>query len=243
MRHASNSAMQCPGGRKLFSCVGVLSICHWCAVVIVLVWSVQVLAAASSYVAWTAETEYLINNGDPKRGRLLAYGCTACHGTGSLSVSPAYPHIDGQDARYLYKQLHDFRDGTRNNPQMTGVAASMSEQDMADIAVYYASRPGPAPAKGSSHSSVVDLVRRGAGARMVPACSGCHGPGGEGNPGYYGMPVLAGQKAVYLSIALRQYRSGDRANDVYGVMRAIAEKLTDREITALGKYYATQDPR
>jgi cytochrome c553 len=217
--------------------------CRCCAAIVVLLCSAQVLAAPSSNVAWTAETEHLINSGDPQRGRRLAYGCTACHGTGGLSVSPAYPHIDGQDARYLYKQLHDFRDQTRSNPQMTGVTASLSEQDMADIAVYYASRPGAAPVKGSSHSWVVDLVRRGAGARMVPACSGCHGPGGEGNPGYYGMPVLAGQKAVYLAIALRQYRAGTRANDVYGVMRAIAEKLTDSEITALGKYYATQDAR
>ena len=219
--------------------------CRLCVAVLVLglVWSPRMLAAPSSNVAWTTEIEHLINNGDPERGQLLAYGCVACHGTGGLSVSPAYPHIDGQDARYLFKQLQDFRDKTRHNPQMTGIAASLSEQDMADIAVFYAARPGPAPAKGSSHSTVVDLVRRGHGARMIPACSGCHGSRGEGNSGYYGMPVLAGQKAVYISIALRQYRAGDRANDVYSVMRAIAEKLTDNERTALGKYYATQDPR
>ena len=219
--------------------------CRLCVAVMVLglVWSPRMLAAPSSNVAWTTEIEHLINNGDPERGQLLAYGCVACHGTGGLSVSPAYPHIDGQDARYLFKQLQDFRDKTRHNPQMTGIAASLSEQDMADIAVFYAARPGPVPAKGSSHSTVLDLVRRGHGARMIPACSGCHGSRGEGNSGYYGMPVLAGQKAVYISIVLRQYRAGDRANDVYSVMRAIAENLTDNEITALGKYYATQDPR
>jgi len=243
MRHASEYAIFYIGTGKLYSGVGVLSMCRWCAVVMVLLWSVHALATPSSNVAWTAETELLIKNGDPERGRRLAYGCTACHGSGSLSASPAYPYIDGQDAHYLYKQLHDFRGKTRNNPQMTGVAASLSDQDMADIAAYYADRPGPAPARGSSHSTVVDLIRRGAGARMIPACSGCHGPGGEGNSGYYGMPVLAGQKAVYLSIALRQYRAGTRANDVYSVMRAVAENLTDNEITALGKYYATQDSR
>jgi cytochrome c553 len=213
------------------------------AVVLGFMISTRVLAAPSSYVAWTTETVRLVRDGDPIIGKQLAYGCVGCHGTEGLGVSPAYPHIAGQDAFYLFKQLRDFRDKTRNNPQMTGIAASLSEQDMADIAVFYAARPGPAPAKGSSHSTVVDLVRRGHGARMIPACSGCHGSKGEGNSGYYGMPVLAGQKAVYISIALRQYRAGDRANDVYSVMREIAENLTDNEITALGKYYATQDSR
>lgn len=219
--------------------------CRLClsAVVLGLMISTRALAAPSSYVAWTTETVRLIRDGDPLIGKQLAYGCAGCHGTEGLSVSPAYPHIAGQDAFYLFKQLHDFKDKTRNNPQMTGIAASLSEQDMADIAAYYAAMQGAPPVRGSSHSAVVDLVRRGQGSRMIPACSGCHGPGGKGNSGYYGMPVLAGQKAVYISIALRQYRVGDRANDVYSVMRAIAENLTDNEITALGKYYATQDPR
>lgn len=213
------------------------------AVVLGLLVATRGLAAPSSYVVWTTETVRLVRNGDPVTGKQLAYGCIGCHGEEGLGVSPAYPHIAGQDAFYLYKQLQDFRDGTRDNPQMTGIAATLSEQDMADIAAYYAAMQGPVPVRGSSHSSVVDLVRRGQGSRMIQACSGCHGPGGKGNSGYYGMPVLAGQKAVYLSIALRQYRAGDRANDVYSVMRAIAENLTDNEITALGKYYATQDPR
>jgi len=203
----------------------------------------RALAAPSSSVAWTTETVALIRSGNPVTGKQLSYGCAGCHGTEGLGVSPAYPHIAGQDAFYLFKQLQDFKDGSRDNPQMTGIVASLSERDMADIAAYYAAMQGAAPVRGSSHSAVVDLVSRGQGSRMIPACSGCHGTGGKGNSGYYGMPVLAGQKAVYISIALRQYRAGDRANDVYSVMRAIAENLTDNEITVLGKYYATQDPR
>jgi len=214
-----------------------------CLAAVVLMLATRALAAPSSYVAWTIENVRLIRGGDPVIGKQLAYGCAGCHGTEGLGVSPAYPYIAGQDAFYLFKQLQDFKDKMRNNPQMTGIAASLSEQDMADIAAYYTAMPGPAPVRGSSHSAVVDLVMQGQGSRMIPACSGCHGSGGKGNSGYYGIPVLAGQKAVYISIALRQYRVGDRANDVYSVMRAIAENLTDNEITALGKYYATQDPR
>ena len=213
------------------------------AVMMGLMLATRALAAPSSYVVWTAENVRLIRGGDPVIGKQLAYGCVGCHGTEGLSVSPAYPHIAGQDAFYLFKQLQDFKDKTRNNPQMTGIAASLSAQDMADIAAYYTAMPGHASVRGSSHSAVIDLVERGQGSRMIPACNGCHGTAGKGNSGYYGIPVLAGQKAVYLSIALRQFRAGDRANDVYSVMRAIAENLTDNEITALGKYYATHDPR
>lgn len=212
-------------------------------VVLGLVLSTRVEAAPSSYVAWTTETVALIRNADAERGKLLAFGCVACHGAAGLSESPAYPHIAGQDARYLYKQLHDFKHKTRNNPQMNGIAASLSEQEMADIATHYAALSAPVPDKGGGNPVAENLTRRGHGSRMIPACMGCHGSEGKGNAGYYGMPVLAGQKAVYLSIALRLYKAGDRANDVYSVMRAIAGNLTDDEITALGKYYASQDPR
>jgi cytochrome c553 len=226
-------------------CLGVLNMHRLFVAVVVLglVLSTRVAAAPSSYVAWTTETVALISNADAERGRQLAFGCVACHGTAGLSESPAYPRIAGQDARYLYKQLHDFKDKTRNNPQMNGIAASLSEQEMADIAAYYAALSGPVPDRGGGDPVAENLARRGHGSRMVPACMGCHGSGGKGNAGYYGMPVLAGQKAVYLSIALRLYKTGDRANDVYSVMRAIAGNLTDDEITALGKYYASQDPR
>jgi cytochrome c553 len=245
MHRASEMKMTDAGFQKSSFCLQVLSMHRLfvVAVILGLVLSPRVEAAPSSYVAWTTETVVLIRNADAERGRLLAFGCDACHGTTGLGESPAYPHIAGQDARYLYKQLHDYKDKTRKNPQMNGIAASLSEQEMADIASYYAALSAPVPDKGGGNPVAENLARRGHGSRMVPACMGCHGSRGKGNAGYYGMPVLAGQKAVYLSIALRQYKANDRANDVYSVMRAIAGNLTDDEITALGKYYASQDPR
>jgi cytochrome c553 len=245
MRRASEMKMTDTGFQESSFCLQVLNRHRLfvVAVILGLVLSPRVEAAPSSYVAWTTETVALIRNADAERGRQLAFGCDACHGTAGLGESPAYPHIAGQDARYLYKQLHDYKDKTRKNPQMNGIAASLSEQEMADIATYFAALSAPLPDKGGGNPVAENLARRGHGSRMVPACMGCHGSRGKGNAGYYGMPVLAGQKAVYLSIALRQYKANDRANDVYSVMRAIAGNLTDDEITALGKYYASQDPR
>jgi len=204
----------------------------------------QVLAAPSSYVAWTTETVRLVNAGDSTKGEQLGYGCVACHGEAGLSVSPAFPHIDGQDPLYLFKQLKDFKDKTRTNPQMNEIAASMTDQDMADIAAYYTAQPAPAPeSSGGDTALAMDLITKGHGSRRVPACEGCHGHQGAGQPGYYGIPVLGSQKSTYLQIALREYRAGNRANDVYSVMRDIAKSLSDDEITALGNYYATQQLR
>ena len=213
-------------------------------VALVLLLGGQVLAAPSSYVAWTAETVRLVQAGDSTKGEQLAYGCVACHGEAGLSVTPAFPHIDGQNPLYLFKQLKDFKDKTRINPQMNEIAASLTDQDMADIAAYYAAQPVPAPeSSGGDTALAMDLITKGHGSRMVPSCAGCHGHQGAGQPGYYGIPVLGGQKSIYLQIALREYRAGNRANDVYSVMRDIAKSLTDDEITALGNYYAAQQLR
>ncbi len=204
----------------------------------------QVLAAPSSYVVWSAETIRLLNAASATKGELLAYGCVACHGESGMSASPAFPYITGQDPRYLFKQLSDYKDKTRINPLMNAIAAGMSDEDMADIAAYYAAQPPPAPeSSGGDTALAMNLITKGHGSRMVPSCEGCHGHQGAGQPGYYGMPVLGGQKSIYLQIALTEYRSGNRANDVYAVMRNIAKSLTDDEITALGNYYATQQLR
>lgn len=199
-----------------------------------------VSAAPSSSVAWTVETVRKVRNGDTARGRELALGCASCHGETGTSVSPAYPHLAGQDAAYLYKQLHDYKGGTRNNPLMMAFAAAMSDQDMVDIAAFYAGQPLPPPEGDAGEVMESPLTERGDGPRLIPACSACHGNQGFGNPRSHGMPVLAGQKALYLSETLRAYASGERANDVYSVMRHIAAQLTEQELTNLSTYYAAQ---
>jgi cytochrome c553 len=113
---------------------------------------------------------------------------------------------------------------------------------MADLAAFYAVqkpfRPSRAPAKTSR--SVLRLVSTGDGARLIPACDACHGERGAGNAGFYGMPSLQNQKPDDLALQLTSFRSGERANDVYRVMRDISQRLSDAEIAALAAYYGAR---
>lgn len=201
------------------------------------------LAAPSSNVAWTTETKQLLRSGDPEKGRGLAQACAGCHGAEGISPNPAFPHMAGQDAAYTYKQLKDYKDGTRDNALMKGFAAGLSDQDMADISVFYATLPLPEPQGSGGGEASVTLVSQGDGPRLVPACNTCHGSKGEGNKRSHGMPALAGQMPAYFKGTMELYRSGGRANDVYGVMRHIAKELTDEEIASLANYYAAKDAR
>jgi cytochrome c553 len=202
------------------------------------------LAAPSSNVAWTLDTMKLVASGDAEKGRQLAQACAGCHGTEGRSPSPAFPHTAGQDAAYTYKQLRDYQDGTRKNDLMRGMVAALSDQEMVDIAVFYATQTLPAPApEGGSTEAASELVKTGDGNRLIPACSSCHGRKGEGNARSKGMPALAGQTASYFAQTMQAYRSGLRANDVYWVMRSVSKDLADEEIEALANYYAAQDAR
>lgn len=205
----------------------------------VLCGAAAVVAAPSSNVAWTVESVKLVKGGDAAKGEQLAASCAGCHGaTGVADTNPMWPSMAGQDALSTYKQLVDFKDGTRSSPMMQGMVMALSDQDMADLSVFYASKPLP-PAKGEANATP-ELVSRGHGERLIPACNSCHGYKGKGNVRSYGMPVLAGQNAEYLKQTLGAYKSGARSNDVYSVMRAIAKELTDEEITDLSAYYAAQ---
>jgi cytochrome c553 len=201
-----------------------------------------VMAAPSSNVAWTVETQQLVRSGDIEKGQQLAQGCAGCHGAAGISPSPAFPHIAGQKASYLYKQLRDYQDGKRSNLIMQGMVAALSEEDMTHLARFYEAQPPPPPAGEGAGKPTPVLVTYGDGQRLIPACNACHGRQGEGNPRSIGMPALAGQSSDYLKQTLLAYQSGARANDVYWVMRSIAQDLTVEEITALADYYAAQAP-
>jgi cytochrome c553 len=201
------------------------------------------VAAPSSNVAWTIETMALVKSGDPEKGKQLSASCAGCHGAEGISANPMWPSTAGQDAAYAYKQLRDYKDQKRVNPIMTGMVIALSDEDMADIAAFYATRPLPGPEGEGGNAAAVKLVKEGDGPRLIPACNACHGAKGEGNKRSHGMPALAGQMPQYLVQTMQAYRSGKRANDVYGVMRAVAKTLTDEEIQGLAKHYAAQDAR
>jgi cytochrome c553 len=206
-----------------------------------LVLASQALAAPSSQVAWTPETRRLVDGGDAVKGKELSQQCAGCHGQAGVSSDPAYPDLAGQLATYTFKQLRDYKDGSRANPLMGAFAKGLSDQDMADLGVYYASLPLPGPkATAGDLRLVARLISDGDGARLIPGCAYCHGRGGQGMA--IDVPALAGQNSTYLKQTLTAFKSGQRGNDIYRRMRLMAEQLTDQEIDLLAKYYAGLSP-
>lgn len=220
----------------------ILSAAMGCAMAIMSSAPATVLAAPASNVAWTGEMRQLVASGDSARGQQLAASCAACHGAQGVSEIPDYPHLAGQLATYTYKQLRDYQDHTRAPSMMGALVATLSDQDMADLAAWYASLPLPPPtgATGEAQAQAVTLVLQGDGKRLLPPCASCHGAHGEG--ALVDVPALAGQSAPYLTATMHAYRTGQRANDIYARMRSMAQMLSDEEIAALARYYANLAP-
>ncbi|MEY8251318.1 MAG: cytochrome c [Colwellia sp.] len=77
--------------------------------------------------------------GDAEAGKARSMMCSACHGVTGISAVPMYPNLAGQKEVYLAKQLKDFKSGKRNDPTMKGMAAGLSDADVANLAAYYSS--------------------------------------------------------------------------------------------------------
>jgi len=195
------------------------------------------ISLVSFLVAGIAQAESLVQ-GSAEAGKTRSITCSACHGADGNSVNPEWPSIAGQHAPYIVQQLQAFKSGARANPLMTAQAMMLSEQDIADLAVYYESLP--AAPKAVSDPALVDkgeaLYRGGDRELSVAACTACHGPGGQGNPAAR-YPVIAGQYAVYTAKQLRDYASGARKSDApTRVMRVIAARLSEDDIQAVASY-------
>jgi cytochrome c553 len=169
--------------------------------------------------------------------------CAACHGADGNSVLPVNPVLAGQHADYTFKQLGNFRSqggrpAERQNPVMAGMVATLTPDEMRGLAIYYEmQKPKPRAARDPELVKLGQAIYRGGIlSKNVAACSACHGPNGAGIPAQY--PRLAGQFAEYTAAQLRAFRSGERANDPNRTMRAVAEKLSDREIAAVAEYIA-----
>jgi cytochrome c553 len=179
--------------------------------------------------------------GNADAGKAQAAPCGACHGQdGATGLDGTYPNLAGQNEKYLKRQLEMIQSGARNIPLMAGQLNGKSEQDLADLAAYYASLPGKVgQAQGDDEKIAMarHLYRSGDIDRGVPACTACHAPSGAGNAPA-GFPALTGQPAEYTVAQLTAYRESQRATDedYGGMMRAIAHGLTDTEIAALADY-------
>jgi cytochrome c553 len=172
--------------------------------------------------------------GDPAKGEMKFYTCYGCHGIANYrNAYPDYsvPELRHQNAEYLAAALHEYRDGARPHPTMHAQAASLSDQDIEDIAAYLQGetpvKPGtPAPGKAPP--------------KQVAACIACHGENGLGVEGPLTPkpPVLAGQHVDYLEQALTSYRNGRRKN---AVMDSMAQLLTsDEDVKIAAAYFADQ---
>ncbi|MFI8376276.1 c-type cytochrome [Pseudomonas helleri] len=175
--------------------------------------------------------------GDATAGQAKTAVCAACHGPNGNSAAPNFPKLAGQGERYLLKQLTDIKDGKRQVLEMTGQLTNLSDQDLADIAAYYAQQKNTV---GAADPALVArgqaLFRGGDLSKGLPACTGCHSPDGVGNAAA-GFPHLGGQHADYIEKQLIGFREGDRTNDGDTMtMRSISAKLSNKDIKALASY-------
>jgi cytochrome c553 len=175
--------------------------------------------------------------GDAAAGKTKAQVCFSCHGVNGNSVNPVWPNLAGQHAGYIAKQLADFKAGSeRQDPLMMAQVMPLSQQDMADLAAFFAKqKPSPGSAEEAKLALGQQIYRGGNKATGVSACMACHGPSGSGNPAAK-YPMVSGQHAPYVVKALKDFRSGTRKNDPGKMMQNIAAHMTDAEIEAVASY-------
>ena len=162
--------------------------------------------------------------------------CAACHTADGSRGSPANPILAGQHPEYLVKQLQEFKSGKRANAIMKGFASTLSDDDMKNVAAFYASKSAkPGFSKDKDLVALGEKIYRGGIAdKAVPACAGCHSPNGAGIPAQD--PRVGSQHADYTEAQLVAFRSGARGNSAQ--MVTIAAKMSDREIKAVSDYIA-----
>ncbi|MEF8792347.1 c-type cytochrome [Thiohalorhabdus sp.] len=185
----------------------------------------------------------LVMQGKPDNPQVLA--CKTCHGKdGKGNAMANFPRLAGQDPAYQVKQLKNFAAGERENyPQMNNIAGGMSEQEMHDVAAYYA-RKDVSVVGGSDASQDVlakgeRIAKVGVSESNVPACTSCHGPKGKGVPPVF--PQIGGQHAGYIEKQLNDWKGGNRANDPAQMMTEIAPKLSDDQIAAAAAYFSNAE--
>ena len=180
--------------------------------------------------------------GDAEAGQTKSAICLACHGADGNSVNPDWPKIAGQGERYFITQLRAFKQGaagSRRSPNaalMYGIAAGLSEQDMADLAAYYAQEKISLGVADDNLARKGEAIYRGGNIEFgSAACIGCHGPSGKGNPAA-GFPAVSGQHAQYVYSQLQAFHQGQRTGDINSTMRKMVRKMSNEEMQAVAEY-------
>ncbi|TAN71167.1 MAG: cytochrome c4 [Gallionella sp.] len=205
---------------------------------IAVVLSAVLFAAASAYAGDSPnDVKQRIGTGDPVAGKEKAAVCQGCHGEDGNSAAPNFPKLAGQYAGYLNRQMRDFQNTLRNDPMMSGMAATVTErQDLFDISAYFASQK-QMKGSGGSNEAGKKLYIDGNVSSLIYGCINCHGKDGKGeSPGNSMFPVIGGQHKDYLVKQLADFKKGERKNDPSGMMTNIAKQMTDAEIEAVSDY-------
>lgn len=184
-----------------------------------------------------------------ERGKASAMVCLACHqADGNGLESPgatSWPRLAGLDSVYLANQLRAFKSGDRSNAEMMPFANMLSDEQIDDVAVYYSSLPAKAPESPATASPDVlaageKLALHGDWDRYIVSCVSCHGPGNQGVGHVF--PGIAGQHPGYIANQLSNWRDGKRSGDPLSLMKVIAERMSDADITAVSAWLSTQPP-
>lgn len=172
----------------------------------------------------------------PLEERLLL--CGGCHNPDGNSIIPENPKLAGLDAKYLNRQLKDFKSGDRASDMMSGIIGMVDESEFKGLAQYFSEQ-----VRSDGVTDNPDLAAKGKQifdegiiGSAVPACSGCHNEDGSGTNKY---PRLNGQNAAYVRAQLGNFKSGVRKNDPKAVMQTVAKRMTDDEIAAVAEYIVT----
>jgi len=189
----------------------------------------------TSKVVMTSEMLTRPNAVSIGRGATLAQRCAICHGPQGVSDANS-PNLAGQYAAVTYKELNDFKSGARVNATMSPFAINMSNQDMLDLAAYYAFLPRVPRSQSDPAPEAPVIVVNGAPMRNIAPCGSCHGD----IDSKAGSPWLGGQSAVYIKAQLQAFASGARRNDISQQMRNIARQMTADEIDAAARYYESR---
>lgn len=191
--------------------------------------------------------------GDATAGKGKVQTCTACHGADGNGIAPNFPNIAAQGESYLVKQLKDFKSNARKDPTMNAMVMTLDDQGMEDVAAFYASQKiKPKQADPKQVTMGKAIYKGGVMETKIPACMGCHGLTGSGNPGS-SYPQLSSQSATYIEKQLKDFRSAaqnpnqetapvGRYNDPSAMMRNAVKNLNDYEIKAVAQYIQGLQP-
>lgn len=174
--------------------------------------------------------------GNVEAGSAKSAVCQGCHGANGVSINPDWPNLAGIGAGYIVQQVHNFKEGKRQNPVMQPMAMAVSDDDLEDIAAFFNSLPNPVMDSDPANRKAGEkLYRGGSATRGIPACGACHGGNGAGADAAK-FPALRGQQAVYVTRQLHDYASGARTTGPGTIMQSIAKRLSDDDIRDISAY-------